>query len=74
MRLLSRLLHREPRCTSRWEHPPHDSCPGISYRLCDLLHWHGPHWLDDGVLCRGAGLGGICPHGEQMLNACDYCA
>lgn len=54
---------------------PRRWCSGALTNPCGLGHEHGPHWggeLDD-ELCRGVGLSAVCPHGEQMLNACDEC-
>lgn len=70
--VLSALTHGS-RCTELREHEPHDRCQGIADMPCDTEQWHGRHWSAPGLLCRGKGLGAICAHGEQMLNACDDC-
>lgn len=73
LRALLDVMTRRPRCTDLRQHEPHERCLGVTDAPCSLETWHGPHWPAPGLLCRGRGLGAICAHGEQMLNACDDC-
>lgn len=56
-------------------HSPKRWCGGALTNPCGSRREHGPHWYGEfgDELCRGFGLGAVCPHGVQMLNECADC-